>query len=673
MPSYSNFHKLMRNMLLLVLITGLISCGEDDGGDPNGGTLTVDAGPDQTVELGDEVTLAGSGTADLLYFWEFTTVPSSVGFALVDDPADPNSTFTPTEAGTYVLQLTGENANGDTENDEMTLTVETGDVPEEIGGTISTDRTLVNRFEDPDLPDYIASSMVSVQAVLTIDPEVKIIFAEDQGLEVTTGGSIIAVGSGTEPITFIGKDEVKGYWMGINILSNNPANTLEYVEVRYGGSSGFDGANVKANVTLKDAGRLKMAHCTLSEGGGAGVALRSLTSTLVDFTSNTITQNEVPATVLFTHFHYFDGQSDYSGNTDDYIDSETTSHDTSEDVTWAALNVPYRLPANIAGIQSDVVIEEGAEFIGQENSGLQIMDGGSLNAVGTANSKIVFRGEQDVKGKWIGLSFHSNTIANELTYVEIYNGGQKGFDGANLKANIMVDDAGRLKMTNALSTKSAGYGLYTRDLESTLDDFANNVLTDNDAPVMTRYSHYHYFDAASDYSGNTHDYIDSYWGNKESTQTWTWEALNVPYRLAPNVEDIYSNVTILAGAEFIGQPNGGFQIQTGGSMKANGTSVNPIVFRGEQDVTGYWKGLRFLSNMPDNSFVYTTVSNGGEEGFDGANRKANVEVGGASAQFSANNCTFSKSGDAGVRVQSGGAFSDTNNTYSGNLGVNVDS
>ncbi|PIB36402.1 hypothetical protein BFP72_13850 [Reichenbachiella sp. 5M10] len=656
----------------------LVSCGDDDTSPNEGGAVTVDAGPDQSIGLGETATLQGSGTDangdDLVFLWVFTQVPSGVSTASVTDPSDPQTTFTPTEAGEYVLELTGVDGQGESDDDEVTITV-TGtasDLPIEIGGSIDEDWTLVNRFDDPDKADYIASSNVYLSAILTVEAGVKIVFDDDAGLDVNTSGSVIAIGTQDKPILMTGKQGVVGFWKGINVQSNNTTNALDYVTVEYAGSSGFDGANLLANLMVEDDGRIVVSHSTFSHGNGAGVYVRNVNSKLVDFASNTITANKVPVVALFNHYQYFDVDSDYMGNTDDYIQTEGSSSATTSDVTWGALNVPYMLPGRIQYIESDITVAAGVEIIGQSGSGLEIMSSGSLTAVGTSTDKITFRGDQDLRGVWLGLSFHSNNSANELTYVEFSNGGEKGFDGANLLSNVMVDDAGRLKITHSKLSKSAGYGVYTRDLESTLVDFADNVITDNDAPVMTRYNHYHYFDAASDYSGNTDDYIDSYWGNKESSGARTWQALNVPYRLAPNIEDIYIQVTINAGAEFLGQPNGGFQIQDGGSMKANGTSTDHVVFKGEEDELGYWKGIRFLSNSSNNAFTYTDISNGGEEGFDGANRKANLEVGDG-AQFSAENCSFNKSGDAGVRVQSGGVFTNTNNSFSNNTGVDVDS
>jgi len=234
----------------------------------------------------------------------------------------------------------------------------------------------------------------------------------------------------------------------------------------------------------------------------------------------------------------------------------------------------------------------------------------------------------------------------------------------------MVEDAGRLIVKNTILKNSGGYGIYTRSLDSKLIDFTNNTITENVAPVMTRINHYHFFDNGTTYTGNTKDYIDSYWSNNNTTQDVVWNALDVPFRMASNIEDIESAITIMPGADFIGQPNGGIKIIDGGSLKAIGTASAGITFIGEQDVEGYWRGLRFLSNTLDNEFVFVTVSNGGEVGFDGGNRKANIEVGSA-GRLDLSSSTLSKSGQYGVGVQSGGVLIETGNTFTGNLDVDI--
>lgn len=150
----------------------------------------------------------------------------------------------------------------------------------------------------------------------------------------------------------------------------------------------------------------------------------------------------------------------------------------------------------------------------------------------------------------------------------------------------------------------------------------------------------------------------------------TWQKLNVAYRMSANLESITGGVVIAAGATFIGQPNGGLRINTGGSLKANGSLIAPITFKGEQDVVGYWRGLRFNSNNANNLLNNVTISNGGERGFDGAERKANVEIS-SGGIATITNSTMAKSGGVGIRVQSGGVLTQSGLIFSNNIGVNI--
>ncbi|HNP19872.1 MAG TPA: hypothetical protein PKL31_15645 [Fulvivirga sp.] len=665
-----NKHEWQVVLKALLFIGVLFFYGCDSSDDPNPGVV-VDAGADQTIGLGETVNLLGTATggSTLVYVWEITTRPLG-STVLITNFFSAATSFVPDAVGVYELKLTVTNEDGDEGTDELVITVEEGEGPTEIGGTIDADMTLVNRFEDPLLPDYIASSRVTVNATLTIEPGVRIVFEDDRGMSINSGGALVAVGNSTENIIFTGVQKEVGYWKGLSIESNDAKNELTYSVIEYGGSSGFDGANLKANLMVEGSGKIKITNSTFRNGAGYGLYTRSLESDLPGFSTNTFIANDAPIMTRINHYQYFDSNSDYSGNNKDYIDSYWSNNNTEKDVTWQALNVPYRMADNIEKIVSDITIVPGAEFLGQPNGGIMVSTGGSLKAVGTGSSIISFKGEQDVRGYWRGITFESNTTDNELTFVSISNGGEAGFDGANLKANIMVEGSGRLKITNTTSTKSGGYGLYTRSLDTTLPDFADNTFTDNVAPVMTRLNHYQYFDSNSDYSGNDKNYIDSYWSNNDVTVDATWNALNVPYRMANNIEDIDAAVTVQEGANFIGQPDGGIAVKTNGSLKAIGSSSNKISFKGEQDVVGYWRGLRFLSNNANNVFENVIISNGGTQGFDGGNRKANIEVGNG-AIFTITDSELTKSGGHAIRVQSGGNLTQSGLTFGGNLSTDI--
>ena len=88
---------------------------------------TADAGPAQTVALGDTVSLDGSGSSDangdpLTFLWSFDSVPASSLMTNADlaDALANQTSFTPDAEGDYVLRLT---VNDGTDTDVATVTI----------------------------------------------------------------------------------------------------------------------------------------------------------------------------------------------------------------------------------------------------------------------------------------------------------------------------------------------------------------------------------------------------------------------------------------------------------------------------------------------------------------------------------------------------------------------
>ena len=68
-------------------------------------------------------------------------------------------------------------------------------------------------------------------------------------------------------------------------------------------------------------------------------------------------------------------------------------------------------------------------------------------------------------------------------------------------------------------------------------------------------------------------------------------------------------------------------VTAAGAIVSVGADSQPIVIRGSQQSSGFWKGIRILSNSPTNEIAYARVEDGGGGSFTGLGVKANVTLG----------------------------------------------
>lgn len=119
------------------------------------------------------------------------------------------------------------------------------------------------------------------------------------------------------------------------------------------------------------------------------------------------------------------------------------------------------------------------------------------------------------------------------------------------------------------------------------------------------------------------------------------------------------------------------KVLANGSLKAEGTSELPISFLGKKKSPGYWNGIKFYSDSPNNVLNHVVVKHGG--GGLVNEEKSNVYVGTdwkfspqIHAQLSIKNSIIDQSVNYGLTVGIHGSFSDfANNTFSnnGNAGI----
>ncbi|MBK7148194.1 MAG: hypothetical protein IPH78_05060 [Bacteroidetes bacterium] len=362
----------------------------------------------------------------------------------------------------------------------------------------------------------------------------------------------------------------------------------------------------------------------------------------------------------------------------DDVVSETTWTDRGDGVDYVVNCV--------ISVNAKLTIEPGVTIQFGPGAGILIETSGSLSAMGTASSPIVFKSENDVTGVWKGLYFKSNNVLNELNYCTVSNAGASSFDGNITKlANVRVALSAKLKLQNSTISKSAKDGLLVDGLDSDelnpITQFSNNTFSGNqNFPISALGSIAHVLDGTvSTFTGNTYNKVLLRGGRLFGTHIW--KKMNVPYLVQSIVSVGYytdnGNLTIEPGVTVQFAADAGLctgDYSTGSWLKANGTLGKRITFAGETSSSGAWKGIAFQSLSANNQISYADISDGGSSSYTGATQKrANLHGGAWSAgTFTIANSTVTNSEAWGIWVTLGSpAISVPGSvTYSGNVSGN---
>ena len=345
---------------------------------------------------------------------------------------------------------------------------------ETLSGAITEDTTLSH-------PCYEVTGTVEVidGATLTIDAGVTLKFAEEVQMTVSSG-SLVAVGTADEPITFTGMESTRGYWGGLRFTnSNSTSNALRYVTIEYGG--GYWDANLIVTSGATGVCKVAVSDCTLRESGTYGFLIEGYDTTVTTFANNTITGNAMGAGKIAAKLvGDLDDSSTYTGNDEDIVWIFEGTVET--DQTWPAIDVPYYVDTSTGlYIEADLTISPGATLeFADTNERLYVAYTGSLYAVGTAANPITLTGATLTAGSWGGVRYDgTQSASNRLEYVEILYGGGYYFGNLDLAASsqhqleITVGDC-----TFSHSSKW-GVSIVQQYVTVTGDIAADNTFSDN--------------------------------------------------------------------------------------------------------------------------------------------------------------------------------------------------
>lgn len=489
---------------------------------------------------------------------------------------------------------------------------------------------------------------------LEIKPGASIVFSQDSGLSIESGGSLSAIGTENEKIYLTGAEKERGYWRGLYFVDSNSSNNkLDHVVLSHAGSGKWHGGDVsRGGVFVRNANtRLSVSNSTFTENAQAAFVADHGESK-VSIADTTFKNNETP---LWLHANLLGNLSglEFEGNEKNYIRTGIATETISDEQTWKAFDVPYRSTAKLQA-RALLTLEPGVTLEFAQGVGLDVSATGRLKAQGTEDAPVTFTGVEKERGFWAGIYFYeTKSQDNVLEHAVVEHGGSTKWHGGDSRGGVYARDAGvRVAFRNVTFRENAITGLFAdhTDAEITVDGC---TFEKNEAPVILNANLVGTLADDNTFENNTKNHIVVDTGNHTLKTTQTWNAFTAPYlvRNKTTVGD-GTHLTLAPGAvlEF---EQGTHLYMVKGTLSAEGTTEAPIRFIAANGETtqGFWGGIGFDQTNSSKNVISNAeiVSAGGAKFHGGNDSQAGVFLY-SSSKVALSNVAIRKSGKYGVSV-----------------------
>jgi hypothetical protein len=331
----------------------------------------------------------------------------------------------------------------------------------------------------------------------------------------------------------------------------------------------------------------------------------------------------------------------------------------------------YKVPDGISVKNpAKLTILPGVKLVFAAGTALNVGEGASFSAIGTAEQRIILTAADPTPGYWEGIKFYS-TISNrnQLDYVTVEYGV------ININTVSFPSSPTRISIKNTISRNASDLGVFFYNTSVVVDAFENNTLTLNDRPIALPSEMVGLLGADSRYSGNIDDRIHV--ENQDITSAQVWKNLGIPYyMLSSSSYDIEAALTLEAGVSLIFNSSSELLVKSAGSLTAAGSLEAPILFTGQEKTPGYWGGIQFYSsNSTNNLLDHVTVEYAG-----GGNPSKSANISSvcfpqSPTRFSVTNSVIKDSFGWGIfkynTEQDGCFITQSNNTFINNASGDV--
>lgn len=627
-----------------------------DDAEPN---LLAVAGEDRSQEIGESLGLNGSASifegGGVQILWENVIKPEN-STVTIQNPTLLETSFQPSKAGEYVFKLTL--TSGLMKSQDLVkinvLESSSNQVPILINADITQDRTLSNVFvTDSDKLDYLVTKDVAVRgAKLTIEPGVRIGFEEGTGLVIAEDGSLKAYTQLIEtlPIVFQGKEAQKGYWDGIQILSQNPAEYINGITIRDAGKLGY-------GIKIGSGAKLYMTFSNVHHNEGVGLHFE-IGSNITEFKSNKVFDNNeapirIPASALTQLFWDVDIQGGPIQVTEGKILSGTENF-------WPNFGVGYAVQDDLVIYNgSTLVLSTGTKLTMANDKAIRVISGSVLRILGAENSPVIIEGQTKSMGAWRGVYIeNSQGRSSSIGFTEIRHAGSNAIAGQDA-ATIKLGNGGNLKLFNSILDQGKGIGLEAVASNMNLEMKDNTIKNHLNHPISVTAQMVEHLDYLTRFENNAvHEVaVDGFKALAKDGGEIIWKgfAQQIPFVIKGLGKDllVQSGMRIKAGVIINMQDGARIDVQDANGRLAylniEGVEGNPVIIQGVNDIPGFWYGITYSTNHAQNVINHAIIGSAGKtmsNNFSAAITVDNVPQGSLLLQ----NTRIIKSGQHGVAI-----------------------
>ncbi|WP_036385796.1 hypothetical protein [Muricauda sp. MAR_2010_75] len=613
--------------LLLSALT-IFSCQNDDG-EVIMNPLTANAGQDKQTTVDVSVALDGIASKDsegdtFDYLWSVKTKPSGSTATLTDDDtATPD--FEANTAGDYIVELEISKDNW-TDKDEVKITVSEVATQQMviISEDITEDRILNDIFpEDYTKIDYLITKPIKSTAKLTINPGVRVAFAENAALTITSSGTLISEGEveDEKKVYLVGQNATPGYWAGILLQSDDEQNILKYTVINHAGAEN-DLYATKAAVWMDDFSKLSVESSVFDENEGLQIYVAP-SAVINSFTTNYFKGSLNVGHVIALPAHEVKKIQPGNQFWDGDVAVTTTFLDSGEIITWG--QYLYTLLEDLKIIDGTTLeLPQYASITVSQDKQIAAMNGGAIKALGTDGKWVEFKGVENVAGYWKGIFIqHSDNNPSKFEHAVIQNAGSSPLAGSQ-PASIHLGPYGVASIDHTNINEGAGDGIEATSEGAQITSFVENqirgqagypmAVSTKNVAVIDYYTHF-------TNNGIPKVRVDGNYPIASDLET-VWAGFNhsnMSYHIKGLSKDlvVWSGLKLAEGVIIEMENDARIVVEDAngreGYINALGSANKHIVFKNTNEMAGSWYGFTFSNSNASNHFDYVEVLHGGKK------------------------------------------------------------